>query len=316
MTAWNRFWFEAKDARLLALVRIVMGVTMLFMYVPRQLVANDFYGAQGIIPPSSALEIIPEFFRPAGYLFQGLEAYANQIHVLFLILIVLFTLGFGGRIVSLLTWALHISFIHRNYAVVFGADLIGSIFLFYLAWTDHYKTLNYKDLWLWIRTKKKSHLMAKYQPTDLVGSVFYRLLQMQLCVIYAYTGMEKLKGSSWWDGTALWTVMANSQMTIVDMSWTRHIPWLLVAMTFSTILFEIYFPILVWFQRTRIYIMFVGFLFHAGIAIFLGLWSFAIVMWLPYLLFFASFEDMKLECLRLKQFKNVLRLRPNSSDIL
>lgn len=304
MTAWNRFWFDAKDARLLAIIRVIMGVTMLFMYVPRQFVAEDFYGAEGLIPPGAALEIIPEFFRPWGYIFQGFETYAALIHLLFLLMIILFTLGIGGRLVSLFTWALHISFIHRNYAVVFGADLIGSIFLFYLAWTNHFATLNYKSLLNWFRTKRKPEF--HYVPTDLIGSVFYRLLQIQLVVIYAYTGMEKLKGQSWWDGTALWTVMANSQMTIVDMSWTRHIPWVLVGMTFTTILFEIYFPVLIWFKRTRIYMMILGFSFHLGIAVLLGLWSFAIVMWLPYLLFFSRYEEIKEECLRLRQIKNVL----------
>lgn len=305
ITAWNRFWFEAKDVRLLAIIRVIMGITMLLMYIPRQLVANDFYGDQGLIPPSAALDIIPEFFRPWGYLFQGHEVYAFQIHLLFIFCIALFTLGIGGRFVSLLTWALHISFIHRNYAVVFGADLIGSIFLFYLAWTNHFAVLNYKDLLRWIKTKQCPSLSQMYSPTDLVGSVFYRLLQFQLVVIYAYTGMEKLKGASWWDGTALWTVMANSQMTIVDMSWTRHIPWLLVALTFSTILFEIYFPVLIWFRKTRIYMMAIGFFFHLGIAVTLGLWSFALVMWLPYLLFFSRYEEIREECLRLKQLKNV-----------
>ena len=120
-----------------------------------------------------------------------------------------------------------------------------------------------------------------------------------------FSGMEKLKGSSWWDGTALWTVLANPQMTVTDFTWLRHLPALIALLTFSTILFEVYFPVLVWVKKTRPWILLAGFGFHFGIGVVMALYSFAMVMIAPYVLFIPEqtlqkYLDRIHRCLKLR----------------
>jgi hypothetical protein len=69
------------------------------------------------------------------------------------------------------------------------------------------------------------------------------------------------------------------------MTWMRHLPLLIVFISFSTILFEIYFPVLVWVKGLRKYLLIGGVLFHLGIGVVMALWSFAFLMMTPYLLF-------------------------------
>ncbi len=56
--------------------------------------------------------------------------------------------------------------------------------------------------------------------------------------------MGEAQGEHGEDGTALWSVMANPQMTTMDFSFLKNIPWVIPVMAYVTILFEIYFPVM------------------------------------------------------------------------
>lgn len=272
---WSEFWFEPQGLLNLALFRVVLCGTLFGMYSDRLRDVSLFYSDQSLVPRSLALQVIPQFLRPPFETFFWLDSQAVFFHTLLVLGLLLLTLGVGGRLLTWFVWILHISFLQRNYSVAFGADLIGGIFLLYLAFTQSCERLS---LWKFFRKTKSA-------PCDELTSVFYRMIQVQLCVIYAYTGMEKLKGSSWWDGTALWSVFANPQMVIGDLTWMRYVPYVIVFLTFATVLFEIYFPVLVWNLKARKYLLMMGVSFHCGIGFVMALWSFALIMMSPYVLF-------------------------------
>ena len=120
---------------------------------------------------------------------------------------------------------------------------------------------------------------------NLVSSTFFRLMQIQICIIYAYTGFEKLKGATWWDGTALWTVFANPQFVNYDFIFLRNFPLFFAIGTFVTIVFEVYFPAMVAFRKTRHLWLGLGIVFHTAIAILISLWPFSLIMMSVYFLF-------------------------------
>ncbi len=277
-SAWSDFWFAPQGLLNLAVFRILLCGTLFGMYADRLRDVNLFYSDASLVPRATALQVIPEFLRPPFETFFWLDSQAVFFHSLLVIGLLLLTVGVGGRLLMLLVWVLHISFLQRNYSVAFGADLIGGIFLLYLAFTQSCERLS-----LWKLLNKASPL-----PCDTLSSVFYRMIQVQLCVIYAYTGMEKLKGGSWWDGTALWSVIANPQMVVGDMTWMRNFPYLIVLFTFSTVLFEVYFPVLVWNPKIRKALLAIGVMFHSGIGLLMALWSFALIMIAPYVLFLSE----------------------------
>ena len=291
---WTDFWFSPVPLLNLALFRIVLAATMLGIYIPRQLDLNLFFTENGILPKQLAFEVIPEFFRPASMLAFWPDSWVPGMHLLLLLGLFCLVLGVGNRgvstLISVLVVYLDQAFLQRNMSVMFGADQIGGIFLLYLALADHSKHLSVQAYF----NSKKPKLS-----TEILTPMFYRLIQVQLCIVYAYTGFEKLKGNSWWDGTALWSVFANPQFVIADMTWVRHFPWAIVAACFMTILFEIYFPVLVWIKAIRKYVLSFGVLFHTGIAVVMALYGFALVMMAPYLLFIDS-EFLKITVDRLK----------------
>lgn len=276
---WDEFWFGQVSLTNLALMRIVLGFTMVWIYSSRYSDWKVFYGAEGLLPRHLALEVMPQYYEPLWTWFFWSDSMAGLVHAFFILGLIFVTIGLGGRWVSLLTWVLHIGFLHRNYAIAFGADVVACLFLLYLSLTQ--ATARYSlDQVLSKKLRWKG-----VQTSDLLSSVFYRLIQIQLCVIYFYSGLEKLKGPSWWDGTALWTIIANSQMVIADLTWMKSLPLLIVVMTFGTMIFEIYFPALVWTRFWRKKLLVFGFFFHLGIGLLMALFGFSGVMLSAYCLF-------------------------------
>lgn len=285
--------FVDMDLRRLALFRVIICLSLLSMYIPRQWHLKDFYDPQGMAPTAQALGLYPEAYRPFFSWFFWPEQLYSWAHLALIISLICVLLGVGGRALLWLAWILDIAFIQRNYSVIFGADLIASIWLFYLAFTQCSKSLSLQNYFL----KKEGPVK-----TDLLNNMAFRLMQIQICIIYMYTGFEKLKGQSWWDGTALWTVLGNPQMVVTDFSFIRNFPLLIGVLTFSTILLEVYWPILVWSKKYKNYILLAGLFFHTGIAVSMQLYQFSAVMVGTYLFFVdKEFIDRVLSFLKLRK---------------
>lgn len=278
--AWDRFWFAPMDLLGLGAMRVVLCSVMAVMYGLR-LWNLDYYTDQSWIPRSKALLIFPEMIRPAFAWFFWPDSLNLPIHLVLVLLLVLLTVGIGGRWIMWLAWILDMGFIQRDFAVNFGADVVCSLFLFYMLFTQSCERLSVVNL---IRPKKT------FKKSDFVTSALIRMMQIQLAVIYAYTGFEKLKGGTWWDGTALWNVMANPQMVAFDMSFLRHVPLLIVAVSFSTMIFEIYFPAAMLNAKVRPWWFLLGLGFHMGIAVLMGLMPFSLAMLSAYFLFMNPLE--------------------------
>lgn len=280
---WTKFWFAPVSLFNLAVFRIVFCGTLFLMYLSRQSDVTLYFTDLGILPKSMSSSVMLEFYRPLIHFTFWSDAWVPWVHGFFVVSLLLLCLGIGGRTLGLIATFLHISFLQRNYSIAFGADQISVLFLFYLSMTQSCEKLSLakKIRKKWLRHKTQAFDLN----SDAFSSMGYRLIQVQLCVIYAFSGFEKLKGGSWWDGTAIWTVLANTQMVTADLTWLRHVPILIAVISFSTIGFEIYFTPLVWNLHTRKYILGLGVLFHTGIAVLMALYSFGLVMIAPYLLF-------------------------------
>ena len=296
----TRFLFAQGHQEQLGYYRFFLASILFYIACFRQF-NMDNYSVGAMIPRDHALALYPDFYRPFFQWFWWQDSWASGLHLLLIFLLLLTALGLSHRILMLLTWVLYQGFMNRNYAIQFGADMIGGLFFFYLSWTrchDYFSLKNVlKKKWN-VKESFFTKTNLQHNPdkfTDQLSSVFFRLIQFQLAIIYAYTGFEKLKGSTWWDGTALWTVFANPQFAGFDLTWLRHFPLFFAIGTFTTIVFEVYFPVMVAFEKTRKWWLLLGIIFHLQIGLFLGLMPFSLVMMSTYLLYLNRLEVKHLE---------------------
>lgn len=274
---WENFWFSPVPLLNLSLMRFVMIGMMFGMYLFR-LENIDLFDERSFIPRESALKLMGDFYQSPVQWFFWPDSLAFVAHIVFVILLFLFWIGLGGRAIAWLVFIFQLGFLQRNYAISFGADVVSTVFLFYFVFAESTAHLSVKSFF-----SKASK--PKWFSTDLLTPVMYRMMQIHISVIYAYTGFEKLKGQTWWDGTALWPVLANPQMVVTNLEFVRHIPWLIPFITFTTIVFEIYFPAAMLSKKTRSAWLWMGVSFHLGIAILVWLFPFSLIMMSTYFLF-------------------------------
>jgi hypothetical protein len=276
--ALDHFFFSPVPLLPLAVFRIVFGLNLLLMYFIRVTDWRFYFTDDGFVPSTNSLEILPEYFRPAIALYPATPLAALAVNIVLLLAIAGFTLGYRARVMAIIAFIAHLSLMQRNYSIAYGADIVSTFFLFALCFME-------SDRYLSIRSFLSPKAQVSTPISNLFSTVGLRLLQLQLCVIYGFTGLEKLKGSSWWDGTAVWAVIGNRQIMMLDASWLKSVPLVIVAMTFTTVLWEVYFPALVWVKPIRKWVLLLGVLLHLGIALSVGLIFFSTAMISTYFVF-------------------------------
>jgi hypothetical protein len=285
LSSWNWFWFDSRsDSSLvpLAAFRLLFCSVMLFCYFTRGLDLDFFYSADGIMPYWHLANV--DFFRYHPTFLTdswGLGA-LHALHALFLLLLLFQAAGLFTRYSAIGVYILHMAFTNRNMSVMFGVDMIATFFLLYLCFADTNGRFSLDA----IRGKG-----AKRQ--SAMSHIALRLMQLQVCIVYAYSGLEKLKGTRWWDGSALWDVLSIGNMQRWDLSFVSHFPVLLAAGVYVVLAWEIYFPVLVWLRKFRLPMLFFGAFMHVGIFLFMNLPSFGFMMITLYLLFLTKEEILQ-----------------------
>ncbi|WFB37785.1 HTTM domain-containing protein [Kiritimatiellota bacterium B12222] len=266
-SSWDTFWFSPMETTVLDLIRIGLGMALLWNYAVFTPELNYFYGVNGVIP----LEALQTLRENDPWLHSYLYAFPNDLslrifHSLLLVCLSAFTLGWKTSWVKWFVFIGHVSFLHRNPSIYYGADNIASSLLFILCLSPIGKTLS-----LDARRSPPAKPQAR-------ATVCIRFIQLQLCILYALAGLEKLKGDTWWSGDAVWIAMNNWEFSAVAPDLFAQHYVLINLLTYGTLAFEISYAFLIWNRSFRPWLLSAAVLLHIGIGWVMGLWWFALVM--------------------------------------
>jgi hypothetical protein len=115
------------------------------------------------------------------------------------------------------------------------------------------------------------------EPTSL-ARLGLRVLQLHLCIVYLSSGIEKATGEQWWNGEAIWRSVTRPDLATFDLTTLAQFPLVAMLLCWGTLVVEIGYPAMIWHRWTKLPWAAATIGLHAGIAIFLGLWSFAALM--------------------------------------
>jgi uncharacterized membrane protein YphA (DoxX/SURF4 family) len=267
--SWNRFWFESNHPKQLACLRSALGFTLLVYYVTRTPDVIFYYSNQGIFPLALLQEISPVW--PTIFTVFTSDAAILVSHFVFLGALLCLAFGWFSRAAAIVAFVLHVSFMHRNMATSYGVDFISTFYLLYLCFADYQR-------------KHGDHL------STVLSSIAFRLMQIQVCIIYTYSGLGKLRGTHWWSGEAVWDVLANPQLARWDFSWVANFPVSVMWATYLTLFWEVYFGVLIWQPRFRRIFLIFGAMFHLGIGITINIPFFGFMMMVTYFVFLKDEE--------------------------
>jgi len=252
-----------------AITRISLGTWAVYFYTlfwgDRQLL----WGPNGIYPYDRFL---------AGGQFLNLFAispsllYVDALYLAGLVIAVLFTVGCLTRLMTLLHWLMIWSIQTRNDFLGDGGDKVMRIVLLFLVF------VNAGAVFSLDATRKRWRGQAILHPMLAVVHNFgICAIVLQLAFLYMSTGLYKVMGELWQNGTAIYYILRVDEFSwpgVAELIYRN--PYVVVGATYGTVLFEVMFAPLLLNRWTRLFaIIPAGFLFHLGIGAVMGLSTFA-----------------------------------------
>jgi len=185
---------------------------------------------------------------------------------------VLLCVGCCTRLAAVTVWLTSMSFANANPYLDNAGDTIRLILLFYLMFCPSGAALSIDALF------------ARRPGPVYVYPWVLRLIFVQMIFLYFMNGLYKLFGPSWLEGNSLYYVLGDvalARFSRMELPLTFEMTRM---MTWTTLTWEVSFPLLVLFKWPRRFALVLGVLFHLGIGLTMELGGFvpyALCLYLP-----------------------------------
>jgi len=297
---WSRFFFRPADPTPLGVIRLGVGLLLLWNFAMIGVDLFAMLGPDGWADPE-AIRFFWNGEDSAAWSFwmRLPDAALVPAYILCLAVIAAFTVGLGSRWTAVLAWVIVVSTVRRAPVFVFGFDNIVSTLTLYLAVTGASGQAVSIDRYIKRRRAIREELASRRRadrplegavpsgaprPTVL-ANLGLRLIQLHLCLIYGLSGLSKLQSPVWWRGDALLSLLGYAEFRPVDLTFLAQWPVLLAVFTHLALFLEIAYPVLIWPKRLRP-LMIAGVVgLHVGIMMVMGLYEFGLAMILANLAF-------------------------------
>lgn len=268
--------------RSFSILRILVGSGMLILLATTFLDRHYAWGfASTWIDPAADLRGFPAFFNI--FPKQNLLAF-DLMYWLLILTVIAFIVGAYTRVVTPVLLLLWVGMSTNTVLLANGGDVVMRLSLFFLMFA------NLSQYWsidsLRRRRKKPSEYpeeSKRWVPTELINSLHNAallVLMWQAIVIYVNSGVFKLRGKEWMEGSALYYALNLEEFTIFpalsELVW--HITPVLYAGAFVGIWVQVLFPLLLIWKPSRYVGLALLMGMHLGIALLFGLWPFSLSM--------------------------------------
>lgn len=253
----DEFLFSPQPVYNVALIRIGMGLLLLFNWAMIFYDLDVFYGPNGIVSLSTAQQYGNQLRFSLFDYFPNTHKTVMLLAIVNLVAVLAMTVGAWTRVAIFVAFVTLTSFHHRNGFILNSADSVLRVFLFLLMFTPCGDVFSV-DRWLRLQKGLAPRVPEEKSPWAL------RMIQIQLCVIYVATVMFKIKGSQWIDGTAIYVATRLDEFYRFELPLLNNM-FFIKFLTWSTLAVELALGTLVWIKEFRYWVLLAGIGLHLGI---------------------------------------------------
>jgi hypothetical protein len=268
-------------------LRLLVGLLAFYYIASHSADLENWFGVHGLLP-QSVVESLTDTGRSAAAswrwsyldLADGRGA-LRAAHVLGLVVIIAFTVGFLARVTSILSLIVVLSYVHRGPMICGPFEPVLTLMLVYLCIAPSGACLSVDRLWRRMRAASASTDAAKDRVAiapSLAANISLRLMQVHLAGLYLFMGLSKLAGEPWWTGEAVWWLIAHTETRLIDLTFLHRSIYLVNLWTHAIVLFELSFGILVWHRLARPLLLTLAIPFWVSLALVTGLVSYCAMM--------------------------------------
>ena len=187
-----------------------------------------------------------EFPYPNVNLFQfsnGGHEFVYLLYALYGVSLIFSILGFHTKISLIVAFICMVSFHQRNIWLLSSSEVLMRMTTFLLIFTPCGKSLSIDSL---IGKIKSGRYQRRNYPVWGV-----RLIQIQVCVVYLTTVWHKLKGDTWFDGSAVYYATRLEGLYHLSFFPFMDLAWFLKIGTWTTLMIEFFLGFFIWFKEFR-----------------------------------------------------------------
>ncbi|MCC7084967.1 MAG: hypothetical protein IT427_08165 [Pirellulales bacterium] len=291
-SVWTRFWFTPGDPIWLCALRIAVGLVTLWWYLGFVADLTSWFGPSGLFPPEMFQANRLEFQENSWSLLE-LATTPETVKLFYgigLVAIVGMTVGYFTRFCTIVTLLVVLSFVRASALMARPIDDVLAMLLFYLSIAPAGACFSLdarsraRRQWK-VGASESIHVARLYTTATLAT----RLMQVHLAIIYATMAISQLQFEAWWQGSAVWWMMARSESRLVDFTGLSRMGmafvYLVNFLTHFIVFYEICFALLIWNRAIRPILLAFGVLVWLSIMFIHGSPSFCLLMLLANMAF-------------------------------
>lgn len=281
---WNRFWFTPTHPLPLAVLRIGVGLIVLYLIAAYGFDLRRFFDPEtGLVRLDTVLAFIQQTDRAVrfSYLDYADGRTLPLFHYAGVAVAALFVVGCFTRITAVATLVVLLSYYHRGPMLTGIAEPVLAYLTFYLCLSPSGAVLSVDAL----RKRRAAGGKLDVVPT-YAATVPLRLIQVHTSLVYFLMFCGKQQNNYvWWNGTAVWWLIARPESALVDLRWLHQYPYLINLWTSCIFLFELAFALFIWNRTARPLLVGLSAVVWTGTALISGLVPFSLAMFVAGLSF-------------------------------
>jgi predicted DCC family thiol-disulfide oxidoreductase YuxK len=275
--AWRHVWFSDSATTPLELMRMGIGGALLVQYALATPFIYELWGDAGWVPLSVVMQDYDPWSQSIFFYFT-VPWQLMAFHLAFLACCTAFMLGWRTSYVKWIVLIGQISYVHRNPVIAYGVDQILASLLLIMCLAPIGRALSLDRVREVRAAKLKSLAAVPPAYSSPWTGACTRLMQIQMAVLFFYSGIGKLRGEDWWNGDAVWVAFFMGEYYnkfVLDVLASHY--WIVNLATYGTIIIEVAYPFLIWQRGTRPVLLALAIFLHLQFC-WLGLFYFSFVM--------------------------------------
>jgi len=266
--------YKPSNGLWLAFLRCSVSALALVHFIAIQFDFNNIFSVNAFVAPDIT-DVLKDSLLPSIYIiYHSIKIiadvdYANvllAIRIFYPLALLMLLVGFFTRVTALLSLFFQLIILNSMDFYSYGVDVFTTITLFYCFIFPVGRFLSI-DGYLFKKTVPPGNL-----------NQYLRVFRAHVCVIYFFSGFEKLLGYNWRNGESMWKMVHGyNTVSFIDLDFLSNTPFFLCA-GWMTIALEMLYPIFINIKRTRKLWLISVIGFHVIIAFFMGLYFFSCMM--------------------------------------
>ncbi|MFA5933897.1 MAG: HTTM domain-containing protein [Candidatus Paceibacterota bacterium] len=190
------------DYRSLALMRIGVGLKLIFDLIDRARDLSAHYSDLGTLPRSTLLQFFHNDYFISLHMASGWAMFEGILFIIAFIFAVMLVVGYRTTLATIISWFLLISLHNRNPLILQGGDVIFRVVLFWCMFLPWGKRFSFD------RYNKKTEIPETKTFSGAAATAYI----IQIVLVYIFCGLLKT-GEVWQNGLAIYYALSIDQFT-------------------------------------------------------------------------------------------------------